>query len=131
MPHNHREFSRTAVHSEVDILCGDTRIHGAISDLSVNGLFVHQRIPQASDTATISPGSDCAIELCLPGGDVRIHARGRIIRVTDDGLAVEIKEVDLDSYEHLCNLVRLHSEDVVQVEGEIKNHLGLKKPQSV
>jgi len=57
--------------------------------------------------------------------------KGKIVRSTEDGIGVDFTEMDLDSYEHLRNLVLLNANDVARIEGEFKDHLGLKKPSDL
>jgi len=122
MQKDNREFSRTKVHAEADITIGKTRIHGRVSDLSVRGVLLlsRDRFPEKTE---------CTVDLYLAGHCLRISAKGRIVRTLEDGLAVEFTGIDLDSFEHLRNLVRIHAENVSRVDGELKNHLGLKRPR--
>ena len=56
-----------------------------------------------------------------------ISVKGRVQRVTEDGMGLLFTEVGLEAYEHLHNLVLLNTHEPDKVEQEFKNHLGLKK----
>jgi len=117
---NSREFTRAQIRAEADIISGETRIHGQIRDLSMQGVLVSSRAILPEDTV-------CAIELYLTDQPLRIKAKGRIARTLKDGMAIEFAEINLDSFEHLRNLVRIHTGSLSQVDEELKNHLGLKR----
>ena len=72
----------------------------------------------------------CDVSVFLEGVDPPIHVdmKGRVGRSTDQELAVEFKEIDLESYEHLTNLVRYNShQDAETVDKELGDHTGIKR----
>jgi len=122
---NRRDFSRVELHSEAELACGDRIVSGRLVDVSMRGvgLDCDARLPlHATCRATIFLGDSKENPLC-------IKAKGEVVRSTEDGIGVEFTEIDLDSFEHLRNLVRMNADDVSQVEGEFKVHLGLKRPE--
>ena len=120
---NHREFSRVEVKVQASIQVRDRAIISRdTQDISMKGLFVKCE-------ADWSIGTECEIHLMLEGQDppVDISVKGRVQRVTEDGMGLLFTEVGLEAYEHLHNLVLLNSHEPDKVEQEFKNHLGLKK----
>jgi hypothetical protein len=120
---NRRVFSRVPVKFAIEILSVQKSIHSTETlNVSMNGLFVKtsERLPV---------GSECRVILYLdePGGEVRIEAKARVVRASADGLAVEFQETELESYQHLRNLVMMNSADVAQTEKELDDHIGLKR----
>jgi len=126
-PDNRRDFSRVETHIAVELECGDRVVGGQLADVSMHGagLDCDEKLPLQAE---------CLLKLLL--GDPRespvcIMTKGKIVRSTEDGIGVDFTEMDLDSYEHLRNLVLLNANDVARIEGEFKDHLGLKKPSDL
>lgn len=120
---NHREFSRVAIKVQANIQAkGRAIVSRDTQDISMKGLFVNCK-------ADWSIGTECEIHLLLEGQDppVDISVKGRVQRVTEDGMGLLFTEVGLEAYEHLHNLVLLNTHEPDKVEQEFKNHLGLKK----
>ena len=117
-----REFTRVSTRFEVELTSdsGNT-CGGPLQDVSMKGLSYHCRDP-------FPVGTQCQAALLLgePENPIRVEARGRVVRATDGGIAVEFAEMDVDSYRHLRNLVLHNSAETERAEAEIKNHLGLK-----
>jgi len=124
---NRRDFSRVQTHIDVELDCGDKVVCGRLADVSMQGarLVCDEKLPlQAACLAKLFLGDSRESPLC-------IMAKGKVVRSTEDGIGVEFTEIDLDSFEHLRNLVRMNADDVSQVEGEFKEHLGLKRPKGL
>jgi len=117
---NKREFTRALIHMKATLTRGEKRIDGWVKDVSMRGLFFlgEEYFPEKTE---------CLVELCLSGHAQRISAKGRVVRLFADGLGVEFTEIDLDSFHHLRNLVRMNASDVSRIETEFMSHLGLKR----
>jgi len=87
--------------------------HCETADLSTKGLFVF-------GAADRKKGDECAIELRLSGTSTKlvVRMRGKVVRVREDGVALNFFEVDLDSYHHLKNIVYYNSENPDELTGE-------------
>ncbi len=121
----HREFTRVPIRVWVEVRAGDCTIKThETHDLSMTGISLKQQgTPLAVDTL-------CEVSVFLEGADPPIHVdmKGRVGRSTDQDLAVEFKEVDLESYEHLKNLVRYNSHQSADVvDKELDEHTGIKR----
>ncbi len=121
----HREFTRVPIKIWVEIRAGDILIKThETHDLSMRGISLKQQgTPLAVDT-------DCEVSVFLEGVDPPIHVdmKGRVGRSTEEELALEFKEIDLESYEHLTNLVRYNSPgDADVVDKELGEHTGIKR----
>ena len=119
---NKRNFSRVETHIDVELACGDKIATGRLTDVSMQGVGL-------DCDEILPPQAECLVKLFL--GEPRessscIEAKGNIVRSTDHGIGVVFTEIDLDSYDHLRNLVLLNASDITQIEGELKDHLGLK-----
>jgi len=124
--HESREFTRVPIKVWVEVRAGDTVIKThETHDLSMVGIsFLHQ--------GKILPvGTLCDISVFLEGADPPIHVdmKGKIGRTTDKDLCVKFLEVELESYEHLQNLVRYNSKDIDVIDKEIGEHAGLKRKE--
>ncbi len=120
---DHREFSRVGIKIQAKVQAkGRKMVFAGTHDVSMKGLFVKCK-------ANWSIGTECEIHLILEGQNppVDIKVKGRVQRITGEGIALLFTEVSLEAYEHLHNLVLLNTDDLEKAEREFKNHLGLKK----
>jgi hypothetical protein len=122
---NRREFTRVPVQVEVEVTSEKPpTVSGQATDVSLKGRYLVCDNP-------LPLGSDCRVALLLGGREnsLRIEVCGKIARVDDAGMGLEITEImGLDSFEHLRNLVLYNSTtDTGQVEGEFDSHVGLKR----
>ncbi len=118
-----REFSRVDIKILAKITAkGQEVVFAGEHDVSMKGLFVKGK----SDWAI---GTECEIHLILEGQSppVDIKVKGRVQRITEEGIAILFTEVGLEAYEHLHNLVLLNTDDPEKVEQEFDDHIGLKK----
>ncbi len=120
---NKREFSRVDLKVLAKVNAkGEEVVFIGMHNVSMKSLFVKGK-------ADWTVGTECEIHLILDGQNppVDIKVKGRVQRITDEGIALMFTEVNLEAYEHLHNLVLLNTDDTEKVEEEFKNHLGLKK----
>ncbi len=123
---DHREFSRVDIKILAKVQAkGREMVFTGTYTVSMKGLFVKGK-------ADWSIGTECEIHLILEGQNppVDIKVKGKVQRITEEGIALLFTEVSLEAYEHLHNLVLLNTNDREKVEQEFKNHLGSKKKQS-
>jgi hypothetical protein len=121
----HREFTRVPIRVCVEVRAGECVIKThETHDLSMTGISLKQQdTPLAVDTL-------CDVSVFLEGAEppIRVAMKGRVRRSTEQELAVEFKEVDLESYEHLINLVRYNSKKSADtVDKELGEHTGVKR----
>lgn len=120
---NAREFSRVDIRILAKVTAkGEERVFAGEHDVSMKGLFVKGKTDWVI-------GTECEIHLILEGQSppVDIRVKGRVQRITEDGIAMLFTEVGLEAYEHLHNLVLLNTDDPEKVEQEFDDHIGLKK----
>lgn len=85
-----RSFSRLPIQLEATITYNDTEIEGSLENISLKGVFVRtsQQIPQ-NGTVTIT--------IYHQSKDRRIcRMNARVIRVTPEGVALELEKTLLD-----------------------------------
>lgn len=120
---NQREFSRVDLKLLAKVNAkGEEVVFTGMHNVSMKSLFVKGKTDW-------TVGTECEIHLILDGQNppVDIKVKGRVQRITDEGIALMFTEVNLEAYEHLHNLVLLNTDNTEKVEEEFKNHLGLKK----
>ncbi len=119
-----REFTRVKRTTHVELWSGDEKLEGEVRDISLKGLF-------ALCEPHFETGTECRVLVKLGldlEGELRVEAKGKVVRVEPDGLGVEILEViGLDSYWHLRNIVLFNAPDPEQAEREFAEHTGLRR----
>jgi hypothetical protein len=118
-----REFTRVHVQLSVKVSTNQgTVVSDRTLDVSMKGLFIHA-------DKQFPVGTPCDIVLILgTEPPLEVQVRGKVQRCIPDGMGLEITEIPLDSYSHLQNIVMYNSQDSHQVEKEIRDHLGIKRP---
>ncbi len=94
-------------------------IAGHVENLSIQGLLI-------SCDASLPPGTPCDLIIALGAPDTEASIRGRavVVRVTSEGLALELTRIEgAESARHLKNLVMFNAEDPARVEQEIDRWL--------
>lgn len=91
--------------------------------VSMSGL----RIPYKG--ALPEPGTACHVAIVLRAFDHRlpIEAAGRIIRSDPGSLAMEFVELDLDSYQHLRQLILNNTDEPEKAEQEFLSNPGIRR----
>ena len=98
-----RNFVRVNFSAAVAIKCNDQVILGDIANVSLQGLFIKtgKRIPvNLPVDVTIYP---------YPKTSFSLHAD--IVRREQNGVGIQIKEIDMQSFVHLRNVVAMQSDD--------------------
>ena len=85
---------------------GQISIKGMVDNLSMKGMFL-------TTMETLSSGSPLEISIILSGSSsfLSIKLKGRAVRQTEAGIAIEFQEMDLDSFTHLRNIIAQNSDD--------------------
>ena len=119
-----REFTRVPVSVKVELATRDgVFFTQKTRNLSMKGLYM-----EASDKLPVN--TECQLRLFL--GESKdaacIEILGRISRVDEMGMAIEFKQIEVEGFERLRDLVLLNTNQVQEVEEEFRSHLGLRKP---
>lgn len=118
-PLERRKFSRVLAAMKIEIRSGkQTVISSVLKNISMGGLFVvtAEKLPLEAE---------CRITIFLEGPQPksRIEARGKVVRVTDEGLAIHLQELlGPESYTHLRNLILYNAPDTEKFEKEMESH---------
>lgn len=120
-----RAFTRIPVHIQAEVRPeGHDPIAGVVHDLSFNGVSVD------APGATLSPGTECEVELILDGGadQIRLPAHARVVRSSDQGFALVFTALDGDIYEHFERVLLYNAPDPARVEAELHDHPEAQPP---
>lgn len=120
-----REFIRVPFKTGLSVRTRDRTIWSTSSlDISMAGL--------RASTAEMPPadGTACEVEIVLSDADplVIIEARGAIVRSAPGTIAVRFTEIDLDSFDHLRQVILNNAGDPDRAEQELRSHHGIRRP---
>jgi hypothetical protein len=109
-----RKFTRVRFDTVVQVSTPTKSITTSrVCDIGLGGLFVftEEKLPI---------GDECVvnIELIGPASLLRVRVEGEIVRVQDQGAAVQFTRIDTDSLIHLKHLLSVHSEDPELIKRE-------------
>ena len=117
-----RNFTRVLFQTEAVVMYGEREIRGEVENLSMNGMFLRT-------TEKIPRDEPLEIKICLSGAssELAIDLKGSVVRQADDGVAVQFKEMDLDSFIHLKNTVAYNRGDESEIMEEVHKFIERKK----
>jgi len=122
-----REFSRIDIDLQVILTFEDgITVQGFAHDVALRGV-------RLATTCRADLGSRCSLTMLFGDretGLLELIAEGIVVRHEPNGMAVEFTSLDLDTYDHLRNLILAHSSDGDNMRDEFDDHLGLKKRPS-
>jgi len=101
---------RRDVHLDFD---GKKYIHHTVSDLSLGGMYVKGNFEQQK-------GDICTVELSNPENSfgVELRARCAVVRVKDDGIALEFISMGHESFLFLQTTLLYEADDPMQLGAE-------------
>jgi len=101
-----RKYRRVSFHVMATVQAGNINASGMVDNLSMKGMFLNTK-------ESLPNGSLLDISIILSGTSslLSIKAKGLAVRQTDLGIAIEFREMDLDSFVHLKSVVALNTDD--------------------
>ena len=120
---NKRDYTRVTTNIDAEVIVeGVEPVACHVDNVSLSGVMI-------AGGHGLPEGVTCVVRLILPGAEppVEIATKGMILRVRPDRCAIEFREIDGDSYEHLRNLVLLNADDAEPIEEEFDESIGIKK----
>lgn len=120
---NKRDYTRVTTNIDAEVTVeGVVPVACHVDNVSLSGVMI-------AGGHGLPEGAFCEVKLILKGVEppIAIITRGLILRVRPDRCAIEFREIDGDSYEHLRNLVLLNADDADPVEEEFDESIGIKK----
>ncbi len=114
-----RKHRRVTFRTEATVKCGEVKISGTVDNLSMKGMFLNTTERLAGegplDISIVLSGSSTVLSLSL---------KGKVVRQTDSGSAIEFSEMDLDSFTHLRNVVAYNCDDADEISEEYFRSIG-------
>jgi hypothetical protein len=116
-----RKNRRVLFEVAATVLSGPIGISGLVDNLSMKGMFLN--------TEERLPGDfplEVSVTLHCSSSVFSIKFKGRALRQTETGIAIEFQEMDLDSFIHLRNIVANNSDDPDSVYEEYYKSIASK-----
>jgi PilZ domain len=111
---NTRRFSRIAFHRPGTLELRTVRGECEVLDVSLKGALVN-----VGPTLRPVAGETCALVIRLDGGDAHIRFEGEVAHVAGQRVGVKCDELDLESIQHLRQIVELHLGDEALLHREL------------
>jgi hypothetical protein len=113
-----RNCTRVLFQSEATVLYKDKTLRGEVENLSLNGLFlrVDDKIPL---------NEVVEVEMLLSGASSKlsINLQGLVVRQDDNGLAIQLMGMDLDSFIHFKNVIAYITGDEREIMDEFHKYV--------
>jgi len=117
-----REFTRLSIPVKIEVKTHDSEpIAATALNISMSGVLLRSDRKLATDTP-------CEIHIILGENDpLVIVSHGKVLRSTQNELAVGFTEMDLNGFSHMKNLLLYNAPDANQIDEEFSSHIGLHK----
>jgi hypothetical protein len=119
---NKRRNTRVRFETTADLFFTDQTIANcSTTNLSINGIMIVGLQGRAL-------GEECELRLHLGGGksDLIVAIKCKVSRITEEGTALHFYEIELDSFQHLKNIVYYNSENPDDVSKEYIDHRSIE-----
>lgn len=104
---NNRRFSRVIVPLDVVLAAdGGVSVTGMLRDIAIQGAFI-------TCEPILKLGAPVQVKILLHGGleDIPVMARAEVVRREENGLGLHFTEIEIDSVEHLRNIIAYNAEE--------------------
>ncbi|MGD8777187.1 MAG: PilZ domain-containing protein [Syntrophobacterales bacterium] len=110
-----RSFTRITFRTKAIVRYRNTTVIGVVENLSLKGIFL--KTPEK-----LSLNKKVKIELLFTGtsSQISIILDGVVMRHENIGMAIEFKNIDLDAFFHLRNLITYNTGDMDKVKEDYK-----------
>jgi len=116
-----RNFDRIPFQTKAIVRSKDTTVIGIVENLSLDGIFL--KTPEKLNLNRI-----VKIELLFTGtsSQLSILLDGKIMRHETIGMAIQFKNVDMDAFFHLKNLIAYNTNQVGKLKDEFQRFVKTK-----
>ena len=113
-----RNFDRIPFQTKAIVRSKDTTVIGIVENLSLDGIFL--KTPEKLNLNRI-----VKIELLFTGtsSQLSILLDGKIMRHENVGMAIQFKDIDMDTFFHLKNLISYNTNQIGTLEDEFQKFL--------
>jgi hypothetical protein len=94
-------------------------------------LQIETELHSEGHTLAVGKTTDITLRLGPQKHPIRIALEGAIVRMTDEGMAIEIISVPPDSFAHLHNLVIYNAQDANRIAQELHNRVSRRWQQAI
>jgi len=101
-----RKHRRVRFEVTATVRAGQTSISGMVDNLSMKGMFL-----TTGESLPHDGPLEVSITLSGSSSTLSIMLKGRAVRRSETGLAIEFQEMDLDSFVHLRNIIAQNCDD--------------------
>ena len=116
-----RNFDRIPFQTKAIVRSKDTTVIGIVENLSLDGIFL--KTPEKLTLNRI-----VKIELLFTGtsSQLSILLDGKIMRHENIGMAIQFKNIDMDAFFHLKNLISYNTNQVGKLKDEFQRFVKTK-----
>ena len=116
-----RNFDRIPFQTKAIVRSKDTTVIGIVENLSLDGIFL--KTPEKLNLNRI-----VKIELLFTGtsSQLSILLDGKIMRHENIGMAIQFKNVDMDAFFHLKNLISYNTNQMEKLKNDFKKFVKTK-----
>jgi hypothetical protein len=120
-----RHFARIPFPTKAIVRSKDATVIGIVENLSLDGIFL--KTPEKLRLNRI-----VKIELLFTGtsSQLSILLNGKIMRHENIGMAIQFKDVDMDAFFHLKNLISYNTNQMEKLKGEFEKFVNKKSKKS-
>jgi hypothetical protein len=113
-----RNFHRITFQTKAIVRSKDDTVIGIVENMSLDGIFL--KTPEKLNLNRL-----VKIELLITGtsSQLSILLDGKIMRHENVGMAIQFKNIDLDAFFHLKNLISYNTNQMDNLEDEFKKFL--------
>ncbi len=119
-----RRFSRANYRVETTLEAGSLKIKGQVMDVSLKGAFVCSR-----EKLPLGQHVDMVVEADPKASPIVV--RGKVVRVVEEGIAIEFESLDLDSFVKLKEIVSYNIGNREKVSKEFIKYMYEKTQESL
>ncbi|MFO7734964.1 MAG: PilZ domain-containing protein [bacterium] len=114
-----RQFSRIEYKMIATFMYNDKKYDGRIHNLSMKGMLLETglKIPQGEELSVKIRLSSLSTESTV---DIKT---ARVVRSTEEGVALEFEKIELDSFILLRNIMIYNSGDSDKIDSEYRNYI--------
>jgi len=116
-----RNFDRIPFQTKAIVRSKDATVIGIVENLSLDGIFL--KTPEKLKLNRI-----VKIELLFTGtsSQLSILLDGKIMRHENTGMAIQFKDIDMDAFLHLKNLISYNTNQVEKLKDDFKKFVMTK-----
>jgi hypothetical protein len=120
-----RNFARIPFQTKAIVRSKDATVIGIVENLSLDGIFL--KTPEKLKLNRV-----VKIELLFTGtsSQLSILLDGKIMRHENVGMAIQFKDVDMDAFLHLKNLISYNTNQMEKLKGEFEKFVNKKGKKS-